>query len=144
MLKRLDPPLNADLLHVLASMGHGDELAIVDANFPAASMARRLVRIDGAGAPAVLSACLSLMPLDTFVECPAYRMEVVHAPEEMPEVAHDLQRAIKEAERRHAPLGRIERYAFYERAKRAYAIVATGETRSYGCILLIRGVVTSA
>jgi L-fucose mutarotase len=71
-------------------------------------------------------------------------MEVVHAPEEMPEVAHDFQRAIDEAERRHVPLGRIERYAFYERAKRAYAIVATGETRSYGCILLIRGVVTSA
>jgi L-fucose mutarotase len=143
MLKMLDPLLNADLLHVLASMGHGDELAVVDAHFPAASMARRLVRIDGAGAPAVLSACLSLMPLDTFVESPAHRMELVHAPEEVPEVAHDFQRAIDQAERRHVPLGKIERRAFYERAKRAYAIVATGETRPYGCILLVKGVVSS-
>jgi L-fucose mutarotase len=144
MLKRLDPLLNADLLHVLASMGHGDELAIVDANFPAASLARRLVRVDGAGAPAVLSACLSVMPLDTFVECPAYRMEVVNAPEEVPEVTREFQHAIDEAERRRVPVGKIERHAFYERAKRAYAIVATGETRSYGCILLVRGVVTNA
>ena len=83
--------LNADLLHALASMGHGDELAIVDAHFPAASMARRLVRIDGTNAPQVLAACLSLMPLDTFVECPAHRMELVHAPDEVPEVAHDFQ-----------------------------------------------------
>jgi L-fucose mutarotase/ribose pyranase (RbsD/FucU family) len=87
MLKKLDPLLNADLLHALASMGHGDELAIVDAHFPAASMARRLVRIDGAGAPEVLAACLSLMPLDTFVDRPANRMELVHAPDEVPDVA---------------------------------------------------------
>jgi L-fucose mutarotase len=143
MLKTLDPLLSADLLHVLASMGHGDELAIVDAHFPAASMAQRLVRIDGAGAPEVLAACLSLMPLDTFIECPAHRMELVHAPEEVPEVAHDFQRAIDRAEGRHVPLGKVGRHAFYERAKRAYAIVATGETRPYGCILVIKGVVTS-
>lgn len=141
MLKRLDPLLSADLLHVLASMGHGDELAIVDAHFPAASMARHLVRVDGAAAPAVLAACLSLMPLDTFVECPVHRMELVHAPEEIPAVAHDFQREIDRAEGRHVPLGKIERHAFYERAMRAYAIVATAETRPYGCILLTKGVV---
>jgi L-fucose mutarotase len=141
VLKNLDPLLNADLLHALASMGHGDELAIVDAHFPAASMARRLVRIDGAGAPQVLAACLSLIPLDTFVECPATRMELVHAPEETPEVAHDFQRAIDEAEARHLPLGKIERHAFYKRAQQAYAIVATGERRPYGCLLITKGVV---
>ncbi|HXW28613.1 MAG TPA: RbsD/FucU domain-containing protein, partial [Xanthobacteraceae bacterium] len=141
VLKNLSPLLNADLLHALASMGHGDELAIVDAHFPAASMARRLVRIDGASAPQVLAACLSLMPLDTFVECPANRMELVHAPDEVPEVAHDFQRAIDAAEARHLPLGKIERHAFYKRAQQAYAIVATGERRPYGCILITKGVV---
>jgi L-fucose mutarotase len=141
VLKTLSPLLNADLLHALASMGHGDELAIVDAHFPAASMARRLVRIDGANAPEVLAACLSLMPLDTFVECPAHRMELVHAPDEVPEVAHDFQRAIDDAEARHLPLGKIERHAFYKRAQQAYAIVATGERRPYGCILITKGVV---
>jgi L-fucose mutarotase len=144
MLKTLDPLLNADLLHVLASMGHGDELAIVDAHFPAASMARRLVRIDGAGAPQVLAACLSLLPLDSFVESPANRMELVHAPEEVPPVAQDFQRAIDRAEGRHVPLGKIERHAFYERARHAYAIVATGETRPYGCILVTKGVVAAS
>lgn len=141
MLKNLNPLLNADLLHALASMGHGDELAIVDAHFPAASMGRRLVRIDAAGAPEVLAACLSLMPLDTFVERPANRMELVHAPDEVPDVARHFQQAVDEAEGRHVPLGKIERHAFYERAQRAYAIVATGERRPYGCILITKGVV---
>jgi len=141
VLKNLSPLLNADLLHALASMGHGDELAIVDAHFPAASMARRLVRVDGVSAPEVLAACLSLMPLDTFVESPANRMELVHAPDEVPEVAHDFQRAIDEAEARHLPLGKIDRHAFYKRAQQAYAIVATGERRTYGCILITKGVV---
>jgi len=141
VLKFLSPLLSADLLHVLGSMGHGDGLAIVDANFPAASMARRLVRIDGADAPEVLAACLFLMPLDTFVDCPAQRMELVHAPDEVPEVAHDFQRAIDEAEGRRIPLGNIERHAFYKPAQQAYAIVATGERRPYGCILISKGVV---
>jgi L-fucose mutarotase len=129
---REDIVLSADLLHVFAAMGHGDELAIVDANFPTASMARRLVRIDGASAPKVPAACLALMALDTFVDCPAHRMELVHAPDEVPEVAHDFQRAIDEAEARHIPLGKIERHTFYKRTQQAYAIVATGEQRPYG------------
>lgn len=139
MLKNLNPLLNADLLYVLASMGHGDELVIVDAHFPATSMARRLVRMDGADGPAVLAACLSVMPLDTFVPEPANRMEVVGKPGEVPAIAQDFQRVIDTAEGRHLPLGKVERYAFYERAKKAYAIVATGEQRTYGCILLMKG-----
>src|SRR5215475_10471659 len=134
MLKNLTRLHTPDLLHTLASMGHGDELAIVDAHFPAVSMAQRLVRLDGVDAPAALEACLRLIPLDTFVDDPALRMEVVQDPNEVPAV---------QEEGRHVPLGKIERHAFYERAKKAYAIIATGELRSYGCVLIKKGVVLS-
>jgi L-fucose mutarotase len=141
MLKNLSPLHTPELLHTLASMGHGDDLAIVDAHFPAASMAQRLVRLDGVGAPAVLEACLRLIPLDSFVDEPAVRMEVVHDPDEIPDVQKDFQKVIDREEGKHVPLGRIERHAFYERAKKAYAIVATGEQRPYGCALVKKGVV---
>lgn len=140
MLKGIHPLLSPDLLQTLAAMGHGDELAVVDANFPAASVARRLLRVDGANAPEVLAACLSLFPLDTFVPDPANRMEVVGDPGAVPPVVREFQQVVDAAEGHHVPLGRIERHAFYERARRAYAIVATGERRGYGCILLTKGV----
>jgi len=138
MLSRLHTP---ELLHVLASMGHGDDLAIVDAHFPAVSMARRLVRLDAADAPDVLAACLALMPLDSFVPDPALRMQMVHAPDEVPPVQQAFQRVIDAVEGRHLPLAPIERHAFYGRAREAFAIVATGEQRPYGCILVKKGVV---
>jgi L-fucose mutarotase len=141
MLKNLSPLHTPELLHTLASMGHGDDLAIVDAHFPAVSMAKRLVRLDAADAPAVLEACLRLIPLDTFVGDPALRMEVVHDPNEIPEVQKEFQRVIDQEEGKHLPLAKIERYAFYERAKQAYAIVVTGELRPYGCVLIKKGVV---
>jgi L-fucose mutarotase len=144
MLKNLSPLHTPELLHTLASMGHGDELAIVDAHFPAVSMAQRLVRLDGIGAPAALEACLRLIPLDSFVDEPALRMEVVHDPNEIPDVQKDFQKIIDREEGKHVPLGRIERYAFYERAKKAYAIVATGERRPYGCVLIKKGVVLNS
>ncbi len=140
MLTRLHTP---DLLHVLASMGHGDELALVDCHFPAVSMARRLVRLDGADLPAALAACLQLMPLDRFVPDPALRMEVAGEPASVPDVQALCQPIIDLAEGRHVPLAGIERHAFYERSKRAYAIVATGEMRTYGCLLIKKGVVLS-
>jgi L-fucose mutarotase len=144
MLKNLSPLHTPELLHTLASMGHGDELAIVDAHFPAVSTAQRLVRLDGIGAPAALEACLRLIPLDSFVDEPALRMEVVNDPNEIPDVQKDFQKIIDREEGKHVPLGRIERYGFYERAKKAYAIVATGEQRPYGCVLIKKGVVLNS
>jgi L-fucose mutarotase len=141
MLKNLSPLHTPELLHTLASMGHGDDLAIVDAHFPAVSMAKRLIRLDGVSGPAALEACLRLIPLDTFVDEPALRMEVVQDPDQIPEVQQQFQKVIDQEEGKHWPLGRIERYAFYERAKNAYAIIATGELRPYGCILVKKGVV---
>jgi L-fucose mutarotase len=141
MLKNLSPLHTPELLHALASMGHGDDLAIVDAHFPAVSMAKRLIRLDGVSGPAALEACLRLIPLDTFVDEPALRMEVVQDPDQIPEVQQQFQKVIDQEEGKHWPLGKIERYAFYERAKNAYAIIATGELRPYGCILVKKGVV---
>jgi len=141
MLKNLSPLHTPELLHTLASMGHGDDIVIVDAHFPAVTMARRLVRLDGINAPAALEACLQLIPLDSFVAEPALRMEVVDDPSEIPEVQKDFQKVIDREEGRHVPLGKIERYAFYELAKKAFAIVVTGEQRPYGCVLIKKGVV---
>ena len=144
MLKGLDPLLNADLLHVLRAMGHGDDLVIADANFPATTMARRLVRMDGVDAPRVLEAVLSVMPLDDFVDEPCGRIEVVGDPDAVPEVCQEFQKIIDRAEGGKFQLARIERFAFYERAREAFAVVQTGETRLYGCVLLKMGVVRPA
>ncbi len=141
MLKGLDPLLNADLLHILRAMGHGDDLIIADANFPATTMAKRLVRLDGVDAPRVLEAVLSVMPLDDFVDEPCGRIEVVGDPEAVPEVCQDFQKVIDRAEEGRFQLANIERFAFYERARQAFAVVQTGETRLYGCVLLKMGVV---
>ena len=141
MLKKLSPLHTPELLHTLASMGHGDDLAIVDAHFPAVTMAKRLVRLDGISAPAVLEACLRLIPLDTFVDDPALRMEVVGQPDHVPEVQQDFQKVIDQEEGRHVALSKLERRAFYERTRSAFAVVATGEQRPYGCVLIKKGVV---
>jgi L-fucose mutarotase len=141
MLKNLSPLHTPELLHTLASMGHGDDLVIVDAHFPAVSMAKRLIRLDGVGGPAALEACLRLIPLDTFVDDPALRMAVVDDPDQIPEVQQEFQKVIDREENKHWPLVKIERHAFYERAKQAYAIVVTGELRPYGCVLIKKGVV---
>ena len=98
MLKGLDPLLSADLLHVLRAMGHGDELVIVDANFPASSMGRRVVRMDGVSATRTLEAVLSVMPLDDFVDEPCARMQVVDDPDAVPEICKEFQQLIDRAE----------------------------------------------
>jgi L-fucose mutarotase len=144
MLKTLGPLHTPDLLHLLASMGHGDELAVVDAHFPAASLARRLVRLDGAGLPEALDAILALLPLDDFVPDPALRMEVVGRPEEIPDVQRACQGVLDRNEGRNVPLAPIGRHAFYARAREAFGIVMTGELRPYGCILLKKGIVSAS
>jgi L-fucose mutarotase len=141
MLKGIDPLLGPDLLHALAAMGHGDEIAIVDANFPAAATARRLIRVDGAGAPAVLSAVLSLLPLDTFTDTPAAVMAVVGDAGALPPPVLEFQSILDGASKASVRMARLERSDFYERARRAFAVVATGERRFYGNILLTKGVV---
>lgn len=139
MLKGLSPLLSADLLHVLASMGHGDDIVIADANFPAATHARRLVSMPGIGAAQVLDAILGVLPLDDFTEHAAFTMQVVGDPDAMPPAVHDLHAVLH----RHgcAPASTLARLAFYQRAAQAFAIVASGETRIYGNILLTKGVV---
>jgi L-fucose mutarotase len=140
VLKGVDPLVSPELLSILAEMGHGDELAIVDANFPAATMARRLVRIN-APAPRVLEAVLSLIPLDDFVEAPVTVMEVVGAPDEIPEPVKEFHLAANAAEGKPVEVSRVERFAFYDRSRTAFAVVATGETRLYGCVLVRKGVI---
>lgn len=144
MLKGLDPLLGPELLSILRAMGHGDELALVDANFPAAASAKRLVRLDGIPATRVLTAVLSVLPLDDFVDSPATRMAVVDDPEAMPEICREFAELIGKAAGRNMSLAAIERFAFYERARAAFAIIATGETRLYGNLLLRKGVIRPA
>ncbi len=141
MLKTLGPLHTPALLSVLAEMGHGDDLALVDANFPAVANARRLVRLDGTGVPAALTAILRLLPLDRFVDDPARRMEMVGKPTEIPPIQAECQAIIDRAEGRPVPLAGVERHEFYRRAREAFAIVATGEARAYGCLLLRKGVI---
>jgi L-fucose mutarotase len=146
MLKKLDPLWNADLLYALRAMGHGDELVVCDTNFPADSVARHtvlgdLLRVDGVSAPRLVRAILSVMPLDSFVDDAAMRMEVVGKPQDIPLVQQEVQREIDRAEGKPWPMGSIERMAFYERAKKAYCVVQSGETRFYGCFVLKKGVI---
>ena len=146
MLKGISPLLNADVLHALRAMGHGDMLVVVDTNFPADSVARhtqigRLLRIDNVGAATAIEAILSLMPLDSFIDDAAARMEVVGAPDEIPAVQSEVQAVIDRSEGTSWPLVPVERYAFYERAKSAYCVIQTGERRFYGCFTLTKGVI---
>lgn len=145
MLKNLDPLLNADVLYALRAMGHGDTLVLSDTNFPSDSIARqtrlgKLLRIDASCARAT-RAILSVMPLDTFVDNAAARMEVVGNPKEILPVQKEVQAEIDKAEGKPWPMGSIERMAFYEHAKRAYCVVTTAETRFYGCFIFTKGVI---
>ncbi|MGF6310719.1 L-fucose mutarotase [Bradyrhizobium sp. i1.8.4] len=146
MLKGIDPLLNADVLYALRAMGHGDRLVVCDTNFPADSIARqsvlgRLLRIDNVSAAKAVEAVLSVMPLDTFVDDAAIRMEIVGQAQQVPPVQREVQAAIDRAEGRSWPLVGVERHAFYEKAKTAYCVIATGERRFYGCFLFSKGVI---
>ena len=145
MLWGIDPLLDADLLYALRRMGHGDEIAIVDANYPAASTAVSTVTghpiyMNGVSAARAAEAVLSVMPLDSFVPDPALRMEVTDDPLTMPPVQQEVQAAVDRAVGKRQPLVGIERFAFYERAAEAFAILVTGERRHYGCFILKKGV----
>jgi L-fucose mutarotase len=146
MLKGIDNRLNAEVLHTLRAMGHGDTLVLADTNFPSDSIARQttigtLLRMDNLTCGQAAEAILSVLPLDTFVEDFACRMEIVGNPTEIPPVQSEVQKAIDHAEGRPRPMQSIERFAFYEEAKKAYAVIQTGERRFYGCFIFRKGVI---
>lgn len=136
MLKNIDPILSPDLLHALRAMGHGDEIAIVDANFPATALARRLIRLDGVSATRALQAVLSVLPLDDFVTQPALTMQVVGEPDRVPEAVAQMRLLVGDDSR----CGVLDRESFYLRARECFAILQSGETRLYGNIILKKGV----
>lgn len=140
MLKSIPPILGPDLLYILRAMGHGDEIAIVDANYPGDSAGPELVRADGNSATEMLDAVLTLMPLDSFVEENAICMQVMGDANERLPVMDEFAAIIS----RHEPemhLASMERFAFYDRVKKAYALIQTGERRLYGNILLKKGII---
>jgi L-fucose mutarotase len=146
MLKGIDNRLNAEVLGCLRAMGHGDVLIISDTNFPADSIARqtvlgRLLRMENLTAGQAAEAVLSVLPLDTFVDDFAGRMEIVGDAATVPPVQAEVQAAIDAAEGRARPMISIERFAFYDMAKQAYAVIQTGERRFYGCFMLRKGVI---
>lgn len=146
MLKGIDNRLNADVLGCLRAMGHGDVLIISDTNFPADSIARQttlghLLRMENLTAGQAVEAVLSVLPLDTFVDDFAGRMEMVGDAATVPPVQAEVQAAIDAAEGRARPMMSIERFAFYDVAKQAYAVIQTGERRFYGCFMLRKGVI---
>ncbi len=146
MLKGIDNRLNADVLYALRAMGHGDVLIVCDTNFPADSIARdttlgELLHMDNLSAAQAVEAILSVLPLDTFVEDFAGRMEVVGEPATVPPVQMEVQNAIDRADGREARMVGIERFAFYDMAREAYAVIQTGERRFYGCFMFRKGVI---
>ncbi len=140
MLKKIPPVLSPELLKIIAEMGHGDELVIADGNFPSSALARRLVRADGHNISAVLDAVLELVPLDSYVPQPVTLMDN-GKPTDPPPIWERL-RYIVERHEGEKTFELVERFAFYERAKRAYAIVATGETALYANVIIKKGVVS--
>ena len=143
MLKGVPAILSPQLLKVLCEMGHGDEIVIADGNFPAESMGKDavVIRADGHGVPEILDAVLKMIPLDQYVERPAALMEVVPGDPCVPVIWEQYRALLEDNGEDPARIEMMERFAFYERAKKAYAIVATGETAVYANILLKKGVV---
>lgn len=140
MLKNIPSIISPELLKILHEMGHGDEIVIGDGNFPAASNAKKLVRCDGHGVPELLDAILRLFPLDTYVEAPVGLMQVTPGDDVDPVIWKEY-RKIVDSHQSDVKFEEIERFAFYERAKSAYAIVATGESALYANVILKKGVV---
>ena len=146
MLKGLPAFMGPDLLWVLAAMGHGDQLAIVDRNYPAWSTASqtrsaRCVELQGTDVVQAFAGILKLFPLDSFIETPLYRMEAVGQPDVLQPVQSEVLAVCEREEGRTIQMGSIERFAFYAAAKQCFAVVHTTESRPYGCFILTKGVV---
>ena len=141
MLKNIPSVLAPDLLKVLMEMGHGDEIVLADGNFPAASVARRLVRLDGHGMPVILEALLKLLPLDTYVDRPVTLMAVTPGEPGRPVIWEEYRRILMESGEPFRDFEHVDRFAFYDRARAAYAVVATGESALYANLILKKGVI---
>ena len=141
MLRNINPILSPELLYALRAMGHGDEIALVDANFPAESIGPSCVRDDGSDNSVILEAVLEVMPLDTFVPDPALCMQVVDDPQAVPDTVKDFQTIINKVADAPRDIQSLERFSFYGRAEKAFAVVQTGERRLYGNIILKKGVI---
>lgn len=147
MLKNIPKILSPELLKVLMEMGHGDEIVIADGNFPAASLGQRIIRCDGHGVCDLLAAVMQLFPLDAYSEKPVALMEVVPGDTDsegnpiIPAIWQDYHNIIETYDPENCKIEMMERFEFYERAKKAYAVVATGETAIYANIILKKGVV---
>jgi len=143
MLNGLHPLLTPDLLYALASMGHGDEIAIVDANYPAATLAHRLIDVAGASSPDVLAAVLTLLPLDASSSPAVFTMQVIGDAGAVPDPVADFAAVFTQGGLGDVEIGNLERQAFYERSRDAFAVVRTGELRPYGNVLLVKGVINA-
>ena len=141
MLRGIPNVISPELLKILMEMGHGDELVIADGNFPAASVARRLVRADGLGGAVMLDAVLQLMPLDQYVPRPVALMAVVQGDTVKPVIWDEYRAIIARYEKDFSEFEFVERFAFYERAKAAYAVLATSEAAQYANVILKKGVI---
>lgn len=141
MLKGIPAILSPELFKILMEMGHGDELVLADGNFPAASHAQRLVRCDGHGVPELLDAILTYFPLDKYADHSVALMAVVPGDPVQPVIWETYQELVDRHEPAAQPLEQVERFAFYERARSAYAVVATGEQALYANLILKKGVV---
>lgn len=141
MLKNIPKILSPELVKTLMEMGHGDEIVIADGNFPSEATGKRVVRADGHGVPELLDAIMQLFPLDTYTDKPVMLMEVVPGDPVVPTIWDDYKEIISKYEPENCKIEMIERFAFYERAKTAYAVVATGEEAIYANIILKKGVV---
>lgn len=141
MLKNIPSILSPDLLKILMEMGHGDEIVLADGNFPAASIAQKLIRLDGHNVPEVLEAVLRFFPLDIYVKNPVGLMAVVPGDNVKPVIWEEYRKIILESKEHFTEFEPIERFAFYERAKKAYAVIATSESALYANIILKKGVV---
>ena len=141
MLKNIPKILSPEMVKTLMEMGHGDEIVIADGNFPAEAIGKRVVRCDGHGVPELLDAIMQLFPLDTYTEKPVMLMEVVPGDPVVPTIWDEYKDIINKYEPENCKIEMIERFAFYERAKTAYAVVATGEEAIYANIILKKGVV---
>ncbi|MBD5146118.1 MAG: L-fucose mutarotase [Ruminococcus sp.] len=141
MLKNIPKILSPELVKILMEMGHGDEIVIADGNFPSETIGQRVVRCDGHGVPELLDAIMKLFPLDTYTDKPVMLMEVVPGDPVVPTIWDEYKEIINKYEPENCKIEMIERFAFYERAKTAYAVVATGEEAIYANIILKKGVV---
>lgn len=141
MLIGIDPILNADILHALRAMGHGDEIVIADGSFPAQTVAKRLIRMEAADLPRMLKAVLSVMPVDDSEPDPVMGMEVINEPDTIVPAHVAIQDALDALPGEKVQLTRIERFAFYDRAEKAFAVIATGETLFYGNVIIRKGTV---